>query len=634
MTVGLWLSLLAVIGTWAIVFVGVSGSGLAFRRLLGATATADGGISAAFWQGLVLTLLYLQLWQLVLPIDGRAGAVLLTLGTAGWAWVRPPLSGMIGGRFGVLRLSLLALAAGLMLWAADRALAAPSAYDTGLYQLAAVAWAKTYAIVPGLANLHGRLGFNGSSLLFAAMLDTGPWSEQSTHLANGFLLLVFLLESLRQFGRLKEGSAPLRPALFRAVLLGMGLVLLLNPFFSASLTTDLPAALLLLVALEQGYRFLLPDGEGRPAASQAVADFVLLTSAATGAACVKLSAACVAGLLWLVVAWVWYRRKDLPHDDLRRGLRWALALSLALALSWSVRSAVLSGYPAYPASFAPLAVDWKVPAEQVSAERDWIRQFARVHFLNHRLDGDGIWNPAGWAWVPSWVRGTIATEMGIVHVVLPLSLGGFALLVWFARRGWRQPTAPWLLLVPLLGGSLFWFLTAPRPDFGLCTFWPLAALCGAEAGHAALPGGGRGGPMLVALLSVLLVAGVGLTQRVSTVLTTTGNPKIWPVLRRILVVPAGARRFGIQPAPVAISDSFVTTSGLRLLVPRDDGRCWISALPCTPHPATNLRLRRPGDLAGGFAVDGAWAAERWPNIWGDFLRQWRASQRDGVGHGR
>ena len=96
-----------------------------------------------------------------------------------------------------------------------------------------------------------------------------------------------------------------------------------------------------------------------------------------------------------MVAWVWYRRKDLLQGDLRRGLRWALAVSVALALSWSVRSAVLSGYPAYPASFAPLAVDWKVPAEQVSAERDWIRQFARVHFLNHRLDGDGVWKPAG-----------------------------------------------------------------------------------------------------------------------------------------------------------------------------------------------------------------------------------------------
>ena len=168
----------------------------------------------------------------------------------------------------------------------------------------------------------------------------------------------------------------------------------------------------------------------------------------------------------------------------------------------------------------------------------------------------------------------------------------------------------------------------------MCTFWPLTALCGAEAGHAALPEGGRGRLALGALLSVLLVAGVGLTQRVSTVLTTTGNPKIWPVMRRILVVPVATGRFGMQPAPVAVSDSFVTTSGLRLLVPRDDGRCWISALPCTPHPAANLRLRRPGDLAGGFAVDGAWEAERWPNIWGDFLRQWRASQVDGGTHDR
>lgn len=634
MTVALGSGMLVIVVTWAVLFLGISGVGLAFRRVLGGSAWGIGELFAAFWQGLVLALLYLQLWHLLLPIDWRAGAVLLGAGSAGWMWVRPPVGELLPRPTGALRLALLGLAGLLTLWAADRALAAPSAYDTGLYHLAAVSWAKAFAIVPGLANLHGRLGFNGSSLLFAAMLDAGPWSGQSSHLANGLLLLAFLLESVWQVGRLTDGSGAIQPALFRALLLGVGLVLLSNPYFSASLTTDVPAALLLLVALERGYRFLLPPHHGRPAPPDDVGEFVLLTSAATAAACVKLSAAGVAGLLWLVAATVWLMRRDAGVVATRRGVRWALALSVALALSWSIRSAVLSGYPAYPSAVAPLPVDWKVPAEQVDAERDWIRQFARVHFINHRLDGDGVWRPAGWAWVPSWIRGTRGDEMGIVHVVLPLSLTGLGVLIWLARRGWRQAPAPWLLLVPLLGGVVFWFVTAPRPDFGLCIFWPLAALCGAEAGHAAAPAGGRATLAVVALLCAILVTGVGLFQRVGAVLATTGNTRLGPALRRVLVVPASAGRFGLQPVPVVSTDSFVTTSGLRLLVPRDDGRCWIADLPCTPHPAANLRLRRPGDLRGGFAVAGSWEAERWPNIWGDFLWQWRANRVQGGDHGR
>jgi hypothetical protein len=44
----------------------------------------------------------------------------------------------------------------------------------------------------------------------------------------------------------------------------------------------------------------------------------------------------------------------------------------------------------------------------------------------------------------------------------------------------------------------------------------------------------------------------------------------------------------------------------------------------------NLRLRVPGDLASGFAVDGEWVPERYPNPASDFLSVWRQARSGGV----
>jgi hypothetical protein len=71
-----------------------------------------------------------------------------------------------------------------------------------------------------------------------------------------------------------------------------------------------------------------------------------------------------------------------------------------------------------------------------------------------------------------------------------------------------------------------------------------------------------------------------------------------------------------------------TNSGLDLTIP-DFHRCSRAPQPCTSHPAKNLRLRREGDPGAGFAVDGEWKTERYPNPSSDFLEVWRAARASG-----
>ena len=52
--------------------------------------------------------------------------------------------------------------------------------DDYVYEFQAIRWFHDYAIVPGLANVHGRFGFNNAHHLYAAMFSVGPWEGAVT----------------------------------------------------------------------------------------------------------------------------------------------------------------------------------------------------------------------------------------------------------------------------------------------------------------------------------------------------------------------------------------------------------------------------------------------------------------------
>ncbi|MDR1863585.1 MAG: hypothetical protein LBQ67_06670, partial [Treponema sp.] len=52
-------------------------------------------------------------------------------------------------------------------------------YDTDLYHAQTIRWLNEYGTVPGLGNLHSRLGFNSSWHTFAALIDNGFWDNRS-----------------------------------------------------------------------------------------------------------------------------------------------------------------------------------------------------------------------------------------------------------------------------------------------------------------------------------------------------------------------------------------------------------------------------------------------------------------------
>ena len=145
------------------------------------------------WLGWGVTIVFLQIWHLMVPVDWRAGVVITSFGLAGLC-------------YGLLRCELISqinkvpwyLAVGGMIafWLALHSTNQPGNCDSGLYHLNSVRWAKEYAIVPGLGNLHARLAFNQSYFLYVTLLDVGDFAHKSHQLASGLLVLWLLLRGV------------------------------------------------------------------------------------------------------------------------------------------------------------------------------------------------------------------------------------------------------------------------------------------------------------------------------------------------------------------------------------------------------------------------------------------------------
>jgi len=601
-----------VIGLWAGAFVLLVGAGSLLYAASGRTLRTWRDVSTAFWLGLAVTTLVLQLWHFFAPVNGAALLCLTALSAVGWiigvarprqlAHRSPSLS---KGTFAVIVL--------VAVWVANRALGPTWLYDTGMYHQQVLNWSTSYSLIPGLGNLHGRLAFNSSALLVGSLFDVGPLHQMAIHTFNSLLYVVLAIEGLVSLVVLRSSSVRAFH-LFSIAILPTVLHGVVRQDVR-SLSTDAAVAAVLLAATRLLFDALAhrsPDRRERTFSAS-----MIITLFAT-AACMKLSAA-VFGVLASLVALTLLRRESGDASLRPAHAVVLLAPALLLAVTWMARGVVLSGHPFYPSAFLAVSADWRVPAEQAAAEGAWITMSAR------NLNSNVIY--AGYSWIVPWVRGVIVRGDLFVHFTLPVlivaAIGAFGL----ARRG-RRPslwTPGWSIIwVPLAGAALFWGVTAPHPRLGSAFAWGAAAVAASwwSAGMAVPSGRSKWTILGTAALSL---AGVLLVKQAVGAAWRDRSASPWTVAASALVtLPQNGE--WIAALPEAEVELYHTESGLPLLVTTRDNRCFDAPLPCTPHPTPHL-IARGSSLADGFRTDGTvWAPERWPNPFTSFLTFWRCSR--------
>lgn len=320
----------------------------------------------------------------------------------------------------------------------------PGNYDTGLYHWQAIRWTENYPAVPGLANLHGRFGFNPNVFTLSAITSLSGVFGQEIFSLNFTLFAVLAVYFVNRLYILFSERGLCERFIFYATafvtLLGLSGNL-------SSPSPDFPATALTLFIFA---RTLDYAGEHNGVAAS-LRSYVPVLLLSVYLLTIKLSTAPVL----LLALWMARKQKPKLKTVLTAGI-----LAGFVILPWLLRNVILSGWLVYPfPSLDVFAVDWKVPLDKVIAEKEAVTGWARS-------PGKGYVDAARmnlFQWMPHWWRQQTASHQIWVTAALCFPVISFATNAMRKRKSDFFITA---VVLTSFSGVLFWVCTAPDFRFG------------------------------------------------------------------------------------------------------------------------------------------------------------------------
>ncbi|GEM_PF-2212124 len=492
---------------------------------------------AAFWWGFALVCTWLCAAHLFIPITPWLLLPLIPIAGAGWLRRRGAITGVGIVLLGVSALVLAGFATG-----------ASQNYDDGLYVNQLMQWYSQYAVVPGLANVHGRFGFNSIFVVWATVLDGLPGGA-SHYAMGGPALVVVGMAALGGWRWLRrQENLSDRVAALTLIPLAWWLYTL------GTLETNAAALIVGLALIVFAIR-TYETGDRRDL-------MAMLTIGALGVV-IKLSL--IVLVCALVLAVVWRQRRVIfglgtssPYSV--RSLGQMLIVPALLIGVWVAHGFILTGQPLYPLSTVTADwVDWSVSLTQVINETQSVQYWARQPGVTY-TEAQGL----------TWVNGWWERMRTNWQIALPGTLLMFSLLLSIDRRQRRR--VDWTIIAAFGVAIAFWWWAAPDPDFGAAALWGLPIV------------------LLAWARRVRLTLWIGLVALTLTLAVSVGSESLQAWEWR-------AERHGTMPTFTL--DQGRLPGGTVIWYPVGDDRCGVAPLPCTPYPNDNL-IERGKPLQDGF----------------------------------
>ncbi|WP_017862329.1 LIC_10190 family membrane protein [Leptospira interrogans] len=319
----------------------------------------------------------------------------------------------------------------------------PFAYDSGLYHIQSIKWIQEYSVVPGLANLHGRFGFNPNIFTIFALTSLKEIFKQEIFSVNFVIYSILVLHSINRIYKILKQEGFTNSFLLHSIVL----FLILEQFMSlSSPTPDLISIVLPLYILTN-----LPKNENGIHSKLNLENYFSSIILSVYTISVKLATITLCILILLLIIRYKFDGKKLLI---------VISIIFLILLPWLIRNVILSGYLIYPFSAIDIFnFDWKVPLNAVVSEKLSITGWARN-------PGEGYKEAAQmkfWEWFPIWWN-TIS-KLNRLFIVISF-LSPIFIFIYSLFKKIKIDFQTFAILFTSWIGVIFWILLAPDIRFG------------------------------------------------------------------------------------------------------------------------------------------------------------------------
>lgn len=568
-----------IVFVWCLLAIAFYFWGSLLANLIGINILGKKRHVARIWLGWIFGLFFFAFVHLFFPIDAFVSSFFYGIGIIGFFIKNSKKILPFIKRIGTLKIVYIVL---ILIASSIIAVQLPINYDTGLYHLNSIRWANEHHIIKGIGNLHVRLGLNQLFFLYAASLNFHPFfNDYAFHVANSFLYAVFVV------GMIINGTA------IDLILLCLFFYLPMPYYWIANPTPDMASTLLQITAfwffIETVY--FKPEGKDKAhlISIAAILSAILVT--------VKLSNVLFAfGLGFITII---YTRKH-SFDALgKKVFRNSFIFIGIFVCLWIIRGYIQTGYPLFPSDKGCIKFDWTVPKSLANYMENCV-------YCGSRTNGQ-IVDPKHpifiekWAWLDAWIKWNFFDENELLSgdtiedlktwnllIFFPIillnwgmgsvtlfSVGSVLFIVWlralFIQNNlFNKSNYVFYLLLVSFASICFWFFVAPEVRFA-------------------------NGVFILYFTSALLLVKIAFPNLTLSI----EHKRVLVILPTILFVWSFINGYkvdlyridGMVKLKKAPMKTFVTNSGLELLVPTLSDQCWDSNLPSTPEPKKGLVLR-------------------------------------------
>ncbi|MDO4332309.1 MAG: hypothetical protein Q4C58_06420 [Eubacteriales bacterium] len=289
-------------------------------------------------------------------------------------------------------------------------------YDTGLYHAQSIRWIEEYGVVPGLANLHSRFGYNSAAFALCALFGGAGLTREPMHCVQGFFALICAVKCTALLGPGKRNGVRLSDFLYAGCI-----------FYLVAVFRELVApasdyfAMLLLFFVLMNWVELLERRE------KEIFPYALLSLCLVYAATVKLSTAVLLVLALQPAVWLIRQKKW-------KQIAGYIGLGVIIAFPYLARNVLISGWLFYPFTFLDIfPVDWKIPKGYADSDAAEIRVYAKEIYDVYQKD-----MPFS-EWFPNWLSAQTALDKMLVATGWVAVLAGGVLTAAVAlRTAWMK----------------------------------------------------------------------------------------------------------------------------------------------------------------------------------------------------